>query len=167
MNKHRYTWVTRCSRINKWKWKFTDSSSRLTGDLDLDSRPKTHQKRGSRWFMTGDELLADDSSDSINSPLLSLCICGFSTSGEKKKKGSSHSVFINFFFLHSETVGFRSIFRGGKELCCWADQVSANIRELLINHGLLDAAGCCRLHGVCVSGCSYVCACKHKSYREP
>lgn len=49
--------------------------------------------------MTGDELLADDSSDSINSPLLSLCICGFSTSGERKKKKKKKVLLTQFLSI--------------------------------------------------------------------
>lgn len=44
-------------------------------------------------------------------------------------------VFSFSFFLLLSCLSSGSFFRGGKEQCCWADLVSTNIRELLINHG--------------------------------
>ena len=68
----------------------------------------------------------------------------FNLRWRRKKKLKKYFFLFYLFFLHSKADRFRSIFRGGKELCCWADQVSTNIRELLINHACStqqDAAG--------------------------
>lgn len=65
---------------------------------------------------------------------------------------SAASFVFSFFLLLSCWVEFRSIFRGGKEPCCWVDLVSTNIRELLINHGCSTQWGAVGVT-VFVSGC--------------
>lgn len=48
---------------------------------------------------------------------------------------ASAAWFIWFLLFTLKLFEFRSIFRGGKEPCCWVDLVSTSIRELIINHG--------------------------------